>query len=65
MIFVFFQSGTLSLNFYDIQWTSLSINEKKNLIMMMMGSLKPVQYTCGYIITLSLDSFTSVNIFLF
>ncbi|XP_044001661.1 uncharacterized protein LOC122847868, partial [Aphidius gifuensis] len=53
-------SDTLILSLYDTQWTSLSINGKKSLIIMMIHSRKLIQYTCGYIVTLSLDAFTSI-----
>nr|AZQ24894.1 odorant receptor [Aphidius gifuensis] len=49
-----------TLTFSLDEWTSLSINGKKSLIIMMLRSLKPIKYTCGYIVTLSLDAFTSI-----
>ncbi|KAF7998415.1 hypothetical protein HCN44_009813 [Aphidius gifuensis] len=57
------ESDTLTVSLYNSEWTSLSKNGKKSLIMMMIRSFKPIQYTCGYIITLSLGAFTSVHEF--
>ncbi|XP_044001662.1 odorant receptor 47a-like, partial [Aphidius gifuensis] len=54
------ESDTVTFSLYNSEWTSLSINGKKSLIIMMIRSLKPIKYTCGYIITLSLDAFTNI-----
>ncbi|KAF7996255.1 hypothetical protein HCN44_001887 [Aphidius gifuensis] len=57
-----YESETLTLSIYDSEWTSLSINERKSLIIIMASTLAPQVYKSGYMITLSLRAFTNVSI---
>ncbi|XP_044001663.1 odorant receptor 46a-like [Aphidius gifuensis] len=57
---VTYQSETLTLSIYDSEWTSLSINERKSLIIIMASTLAPQVYKSGYMITLSLRAFTNI-----
>ncbi|XP_063989745.1 uncharacterized protein LOC135168984 [Diachasmimorpha longicaudata] len=54
------KSGTVADAIYEMDWTSLSINSKKSLILIMVRTLKPIMYTSAHLISLSLVSFTSV-----
>ncbi|KAK0169361.1 hypothetical protein PV327_011622, partial [Microctonus hyperodae] len=49
----------LRLAMYNTQWFALSISAKRNITFMMMRTLKPVIFTSGYMVTLSLESFKS------
>ncbi|XP_066583901.1 odorant receptor 46a-like isoform X2 [Prorops nasuta] len=45
---------------YKIDWTMLEVDTQKGLIMMMNRSMKPIQITTASIISLNLDSFTTL-----
>ncbi|XP_066583836.1 odorant receptor 13a-like [Prorops nasuta] len=45
---------------YRIDWTMLEVETRKGLIMMMNRSMKPIQLTTASIISLNLDSFTTL-----
>ncbi|XP_043285403.1 odorant receptor 46a-like [Venturia canescens] len=67
-IFIYcFYGGELTLQSVDIcnavyrmDQSVLTVRTKKNLILIMMRALHPIVFTCGNIITVSLDSFTSL-----
>ncbi|XP_043285618.1 uncharacterized protein [Venturia canescens] len=67
-IFVYcFYGGELTLQSVDIcdavyrmDQSLLSIRTKKSLVMVMMRSLRPITFTCGHIITVSIDSFNQL-----
>ncbi|XP_057331113.1 odorant receptor 33b-like [Microplitis mediator] len=50
----------LGNTFYDCQWYAINNSNKKSVAIMMTNTIKPIYFTCGYVIHLSLDSFTSV-----
>ncbi|KAH0549403.1 hypothetical protein KQX54_008955 [Cotesia glomerata] len=54
------QFADLGKAFYDCQWYAINNANKKSLGIMITNTVKPIYFTCGYIIHLSLDSFTSV-----
>ncbi|XP_018355221.1 PREDICTED: uncharacterized protein LOC108756126 [Trachymyrmex septentrionalis] len=45
---------------YDMNWPSLSVNERKELLMIMLRSTLPMKFTSSFLITLSLQSYSSV-----
>lgn len=50
---------------YRMDWSLLSISEKKELLIIMMRSTVPIKFTSSFLITLSLQSFGSVSILLY
>lgn len=46
---------------YNTKWYDLSISTKKNIMLMMVRSLRPIIFTSGFLAVLSLDSFKSVS----
>nr|QNL14985.1 olfactory receptor 41 [Aulacocentrum confusum] len=46
---------------YNTNWFTLSNSARESMIIIMSKAMKPVVFTCGYIIELSLDSFKSVS----
>ncbi|XP_011304111.1 odorant receptor Or1-like [Fopius arisanus] len=62
------ESFRVSHGVYNMDWSELKIPTQKSLILIMNRSLKPLTFTSGYIVQLSLDSFgglikTSYSIF--
>ncbi|KAK0077471.1 hypothetical protein PV326_010023 [Microctonus aethiopoides] len=51
----------LSLAIYNTKWFALSVSARKNIIFMMMRTLKPIIFSSGYLVVLSLESFKSVS----
>nr|AQN78443.1 olfactory receptor 41 [Meteorus pulchricornis] len=49
---------------YAMDWTSLTVNAQKSLIIIMARTLQPIQFTIGHI-SLCLDSFSSVRTIIF
>ena len=47
---------------YHMNWPSLSVNERKELLMIMLRSTLPMKFTSSFLITLSLQSYSSVRI---
>ncbi|KAK0075014.1 hypothetical protein PV326_011956, partial [Microctonus aethiopoides] len=45
---------------YDMDWVNLSVSTKKSLLTIMTRTLKPVTFTSGYIVVLSLNSLNGV-----
>ncbi|KAK0080811.1 hypothetical protein PV325_013286 [Microctonus aethiopoides] len=67
-IFIFCFAGNqvtsevnLSLAIYNTKWFALSVSARKNIIFMMMRTLKPIIFSSGYLVVLSLESFKSVS----
>lgn len=56
-----FQSESVSDAIYNMDWTDLHKSTIKSLIIMMCRALRKIVFTCGFIVTLSLDSFKSVS----
>jgi len=56
------QSTNTSHAIYHTDWPLLSISEKKDLLMIMMRSTRPIKLTSSFLITLSLDSYSNVSI---
>ncbi|XP_044006770.1 odorant receptor Or1-like [Aphidius gifuensis] len=54
------ESENIITGVYDCEWLSLSITTKKNLILTMVRALKPIQYSSGYVVNLSLTEFTNL-----
>ncbi|XP_057331125.1 odorant receptor 2a-like isoform X1 [Microplitis mediator] len=50
----------LNTALYDSKWFTVNNSARKCLIIMMINSQKHITFTTGYIVTLSLDSFTSL-----
>ncbi|GAB1867163.1 Odorant receptor [Camponotus japonicus] len=57
---VILKSMNLGDAIYHTEWFLLSISDKKELMMIMMRSTIPVKFTSSFLITLSLQSFSSI-----
>ncbi|XP_063978223.1 odorant receptor 94b-like [Diachasmimorpha longicaudata] len=53
-------SERLCNDIYSMDWTILSTSTKRSLAMIIARAQKPLKFTSGYILTLSIDSFNSV-----
>jgi len=62
---LYYQSMNLGDAIYHTEWFLLSISDKKELMMIMMRSTIPVKFTSSFLITLSLQSFSSVSTILY
>ncbi|KYN30668.1 Putative odorant receptor 71a [Trachymyrmex septentrionalis] len=60
---VMLKSMSITDAIYRMDWPLLSINEKKGLLMIMIRSTIPVKFTSSFLITLSLQSYSNVMIF--
>ncbi|XP_032667591.1 uncharacterized protein LOC116842453 [Odontomachus brunneus] len=47
---------------YHMDWPLLSINEKRDLLMIMKRSTIPIKFTSSFLVTLSLQSYGNVNL---
>ncbi|KAL6431335.1 hypothetical protein ACFW04_007174 [Cataglyphis niger] len=47
---------------YHMDWPMLSVNEKKDLLMIMIRGTIPIKFTSSFLITLSLQSYSNVSI---
>ncbi|XP_067203544.1 odorant receptor 46a-like isoform X2 [Linepithema humile] len=45
---------------YHTNWPLLSVREKKDLLMIMMRSTRPIKFTSSFLITLSLESYSNI-----
>ncbi|KAH0549404.1 hypothetical protein KQX54_008963 [Cotesia glomerata] len=52
--------GKLHNAFYDCQWYLLNNENKKLIGLLMTNSIKPVHFTCVYVLNLSLESFSKI-----
>ncbi|XP_011705250.1 PREDICTED: putative odorant receptor 71a, partial [Wasmannia auropunctata] len=57
---VILKSMSIADTIYRMDWPLLSINEKKGLLMIMIRSTVPIKFTSSFLITLSLQSYTSI-----
>uniref|UniRef100_A0A0C9QGX1 Or46a_0 protein n=1 Tax=Fopius arisanus TaxID=64838 RepID=A0A0C9QGX1_9HYME len=55
------RSENMSEGIYRMDWTCLSIASQKSLVLIMARTLKPIRYTSGHVVNLSLVSFGSVS----
>ncbi|KAK0071141.1 hypothetical protein PV326_001631, partial [Microctonus aethiopoides] len=55
----FQQFADLSLAIYNTKWFALSMSAKKNIILMMGRTLRPIIFSSGHLVVLSLESFKS------
>nr|AZQ24905.1 odorant receptor [Aphidius gifuensis] len=58
--FVTIESESVRTSIYESNWLSLDSINKKNSIIIMTRTLKPIKYTSGHVVELSLMSFTSL-----
>nr|QNL15012.1 olfactory receptor 68 [Aulacocentrum confusum] len=54
------QSDHASEAVYQIHWTVINTKTQKNLIMIMMRSVKPIKFTAGWFIDISINSFNQL-----
>ncbi|KAK0077470.1 hypothetical protein PV326_010022, partial [Microctonus aethiopoides] len=57
---VTFEFSDLNLAIYNTKWFALSMSAKKNIILIMVRTLRPINFSTGFLVTLSLESFKSV-----
>ncbi|KAK0172470.1 hypothetical protein PV328_005784 [Microctonus aethiopoides] len=57
---VTYEFADLRLGINNTDWFALSVSAKRNIVFMMVRTLKPVVFTSGYMVTLSLESFKSL-----
>ncbi|XP_018406209.1 PREDICTED: odorant receptor 46a-like [Cyphomyrmex costatus] len=57
---VILKSMNLGNAIYCMDWPLLSVNEKKELLIIMIGSTIPIKFTSSFLITLSLQSYNNV-----
>lgn len=56
-----FQSNQLSDEIFRMEWIKLDKKVKENLIMIMNRSLRPIEFSSLFILTMNLDSFVKVS----
>ena len=49
---------------YNMDWTLLRISTQKNILMLMIGTHKPIRFTSGNIIILTVQTYNSVSVFI-
>ncbi|XP_011633607.2 uncharacterized protein LOC105424845, partial [Pogonomyrmex barbatus] len=57
---VMLKSTSIGDAIYDLDWPSLSISERKELLMIMMRSTIPIKFTSSFLITISLQSYSNI-----
>ncbi|XP_011146336.2 odorant receptor Or2 [Harpegnathos saltator] len=57
---VILKSANIGSAIYHMDWPSLSIGEKKDLLMIMKRSTIPIKFTSSFLITFSLDSYSNI-----
>ncbi|EZA59461.1 hypothetical protein X777_00304 [Ooceraea biroi] len=57
---VMLQSTGLSEGVYDMDWTLMTINERRDLLMIMKRSMKSIKLTSSFLVTLSLESYSNL-----
>nr|AZQ24940.1 odorant receptor [Aphidius gifuensis] len=57
---VHIESTSIATGVYESDWPSLLIGSRKNLVIMMIRTLRPIQYSSGYIVNLSLTAFANL-----
>ncbi|XP_032676599.1 odorant receptor 22c-like [Odontomachus brunneus] len=58
---VILKSTGLSEEVYKIDWMLMTISERKDLLMIMKRSTRPIRFTSGFLVTLSLESYSNVS----
>ncbi|KAG7189250.1 hypothetical protein KM043_008810 [Ampulex compressa] len=54
------KSANFGTTIYEIDWLSLTMNEKRSLMVVMKRSTIPIKFTSSFLVTLTLDSYTNV-----
>ncbi|XP_025989635.2 odorant receptor 46a isoform X2 [Solenopsis invicta] len=57
---IILKSIGLSEAVYKMEWILLTISERKDLLMIMMRSTKPIKFTSSFLVTLSLESYATI-----
>ncbi|KAL0112574.1 hypothetical protein PUN28_012112 [Cardiocondyla obscurior] len=57
---VILKSANTGEAIYCMDWPSLSVNEKKELMMIMARCEIPIQFTSSFLVTMSLQSYGSI-----
>ncbi|XP_014482547.1 PREDICTED: uncharacterized protein LOC106748489 [Dinoponera quadriceps] len=57
---VILKSASIGDAVYQTDWPSLSVSEKKDLLMIMKRSTMPIKFTSSFLITLSLQSYSNI-----
>ncbi|XP_011705153.1 PREDICTED: odorant receptor Or2-like [Wasmannia auropunctata] len=57
---VILKSMSIADTIYRMDWPLLSINEKKELLMIMIRSTVPIKFTSSFLITISLQSYSNI-----
>ncbi|XP_072762545.1 uncharacterized protein [Anoplolepis gracilipes] len=57
---VILKSLSVGDSIYRMDWPSLSVSEKKEMLMIMMRCTLPIKFTSSFLITLSLQSYTGI-----
>ncbi|KAL0112599.1 hypothetical protein PUN28_012116 [Cardiocondyla obscurior] len=57
---VMLKSMIVRESIYHTNWPLISVNEKKELMMIMMRSTIPIKFTSSFLITLSLQSYSNI-----
>lgn len=58
---IFPQSLEIESTVSEMNWTTLTIGSKKDLLMMMVRASKPILFCVGPIMNMNIDSFLSVG----
>ncbi|XP_011687782.1 PREDICTED: odorant receptor 46a, isoform B-like [Wasmannia auropunctata] len=51
------KSAELGKEIFHINWILMTKSEKKDLLMIMKRSMKPIKFTSSFLVTLSLESY--------
>ncbi|EFN79920.1 Odorant receptor 46a, isoform A [Harpegnathos saltator] len=57
---VILKSASLADAVYHVNWFSLPVSKRKDLLMIMMRSTIPIKFTSSFLITLSLQSYSNI-----
>lgn len=57
---VILKSNSIGNAIYHMNWPILSINEKKDLLMIMRRSTIPIKFTSSFLVTFSLESYSNI-----
>ncbi|KAL0112609.1 hypothetical protein PUN28_012118 [Cardiocondyla obscurior] len=57
---VILKSMSVGDTIYCMNWTALSVDEKKELLMIMLRCTLPIKFTSSFLVTLSLQSYSSI-----
>ncbi|XP_011633609.1 odorant receptor 67a-like isoform X1 [Pogonomyrmex barbatus] len=59
---VMLKSAEMSEAIYHMDWILMTIDERKDLLMIMRRSTKPVKFTSSFLVTLTLESYANVSL---